>query len=146
MDKTLFQELPMRERIQALSDNCASEEEKYFMREFTPEELAQYKEELANVAIDIAAIEEEWQAAKDSMKLRLKPLREQHAEMLGNIKRMQREVKETCYRFTDPETRETGYYNANGELIEQRQATANELQPVLFKPTRVPYEPTGTEN
>ncbi len=144
MEKKLFQDLETRDRIQALKDNCAEEEEKYFMREFTPEELAEYKEGLANVAIDIAEIEERWQEAKESMKLQLKPLREKHAEMLKNIKMKQREVRETCYRFTDAETRETGYYNRQGELIEQRQATANELQPVIFKPTRIPYEPDGT--
>ena len=63
---------------------------------------------------------------------RLKPLKEARANMVSNIKAKAEYVTEPCYRFTDREEKQTGYYNANGDLVELRPATAEELQPTLF--------------
>jgi hypothetical protein len=51
-------------------------------------------------------------------------------------------VNEVCYRFTDQETKETGYYNKEGILVECRPATADELQPNIFSMVRK----TGTND
>ncbi|MDR0384523.1 MAG: hypothetical protein LBH60_00420 [Prevotellaceae bacterium] len=50
-------------------------------------------------------------------------------------------VREICYKFVDIDNRQTGYYNAEGDLIELRPATADELQPTLF-----PIRNTGTDD
>lgn len=47
-------------------------------------------------------------------------------------------VTEECYRITDQEAGETGFYNADGYLIESRPATADEMQGNLFKLVRKP--------
>lgn len=63
---------------------------------------------------------------------RLKPLKEARANMVSNIKAKAEYVTEPCYRFTDREAKVTEYYNGNGDLVEMRPATAEELQPTLF--------------
>ena len=63
---------------------------------------------------------------------RLKPLKEARANMVSNIKAKAEYVTEPCYRFTDREAEVTEYYNGNGDLVEMRPATAEELQPTLF--------------
>lgn len=72
----------------------------------------------------------------------LKPLHEEKNILVGNIKAKAELVTEECYRITDQEAGETGFYNADGYLIESRPATADEMQGNLFKLVRK----TDTDN
>lgn len=125
-----------------LKDNCDSCEQKGYMRSYTPEELQGHKEKLANVSIEISEIEAEKKAVEANFKGRLKPLKEQRAIMVSNIKSKAEYVNEVCYRFTDQETKETGFYNKEGHLVECRPATADELQSTIFSVVRK----TGTDD
>ena len=125
-----------------LKDNCDACEQKGYMKPYTPEELQGHKEKLANVSIEIAEIEAEKKQVEADFKGRLKPLKESRAIMVPNIKSKAEYVNEVCYRFTDQETKETGYYNKEGILVECRPATADELQPNIFSMVRK----TGTND
>nr|DAG15020.1 MAG TPA: hypothetical protein [Caudoviricetes sp.] len=125
-----------------LKDNCDACEQKGYMKPYTPEELQGHKEKLANVSIEIAEIEAEKKQVEADFKGRLKPLKESRAIMASNIKSKAEYVNEVCYRFTDQETKETGYYNKDGILVECRPATADELQPNIFSMVRK----TGTND
>lgn len=118
------------------------------MKPYTPEELQGHKENLANVSIEIAEIEAEMKQVTAEYKGRLKPLKEQRASMVSNIKAKAEYVTEKCYRFTDQEAKMTGFYNSDGLLIESRPATADELQPTIFTPLRAGKIPplTGTND
>lgn len=148
MDKYLgkdIENLVAREAF--LKDNCDKVEEKGYMKPYTPEELQQRKEELANASIEIAEIEQEAKEAAAHYKGKLKPLKETRARMVGDIKSKSKYVKELCYKFVDQEARETGYYNKEGDLIESRPATADELQITLFGVIRnQESQKTGTDN
>lgn len=148
MDKYLgkdIENLVAREAF--LKDNCDKVEEKGYMKPYTPEELQQRKEELANASIEIAEIEQEAKEAAAHYKGKLKPLKETRARMVGDIKSKSEYVKELCYKFVDQEARETGYYNKEGDLIESRPATADELQITLFGVIRnQESQKTGTDN
>lgn len=148
MDKYLgkdIENLVAREAF--LKDNCDKVEEKGYMKPYTPEELQQCKEELANASIEIAEIEQEAKEAAAHYKGKLKPLKETRARMVGDIKSKSEYVKELCYKFVDQEARETGYYNKEGDLIESRPATADELQITLFGVIRnQESQKTGTDN
>ena len=133
MDKYLgkdIENLVAREAF--LKDNCDKVEEKGYMKPYTPEELQQRKEELANASIEIAEIEQEAKEAAAHYKGRLKPLKEARANIVSNIKAKAEYVEELCYKFVDQEARESGYYNKEGDLIESRPATADEMQTTLF--------------
>lgn len=148
MDKHLgkdIENLVAREAF--LKDNCDKVEEKGYMKPYTPEELQQRKEELANASIEIAEIEQEAKEAAAHYKGKLKPLKETRARMVGDIKSKSEYVKELCYKFVDQEARETGYYNKEGDLIESRPATADELQITFFGVIRnQESQKTGTDN
>ena len=74
MDKFLGQDIPEQERWQIRQDNADAVEKIGYTHRFTPEELAQKKETLAEVSITINDIEIEKKAAMDEFKERLKPL------------------------------------------------------------------------
>ncbi|MBQ4532972.1 MAG: hypothetical protein IKK40_07185 [Bacteroidales bacterium] len=143
MERELGQEYKnLAQREAFLKDNCDACEQKGYMKPYTPEELQGHKEKLANVSIEIAEIEAEKKQVEADFKGRLKPLKESRAIMVSNIKSKAEYVNEVCYRFTDQETKETGYYNKEGILVECRPATADELQPNIFSMVRK----TGTND
>ena len=129
-----------------LKDNCDACEQKGYMKPYSPEELQGHKERHTNLSIEIDKIEDEKKVAMETFKGQLKPLREECKQLLKNIKAKAEYVTETCYRFTDQETKETGYYNKDGKLIESRPATADELQPTIFGVVRNLNPKTGTDN
>lgn len=87
MDKFLGQDIPEKDRWQFLQDNADSVEKIGYTHRFTPEELAQKKESLAETSIKINDIEIEKKEAMESFKADLKPLNEQKQELLDNIKK-----------------------------------------------------------
>ena len=143
MERELGQEYKnLAQREAFLKDNCDACEQKGYMKPYTSEELQGHKEELANVSFEIAEIEAEKKQVEADFKGRLKLLKESRAIMVCNIKSKAEYVNEVCYRFTDQETKETGYYNKEGILVECRPATADELQPNIFSMVRK----TGTND
>ncbi len=56
--------------------------------------------------------------------------------MVSNIRAKAEYVTEKCFRFTDQETKTTGFYNPDGILIESRPATADELEPTIYSVLR----------
>lgn len=147
MDKTIGKDIenPI-ERESFLKDNADGCAEKGYMKPYSREELQGHKENLANVSIEIAEIEAEAKKAAAEYKGRLKPLKEDRSMLVSNIKAKAEYVEEMCYRFTDPDTKETGFYNKDGDLIECRPATADELQPTIFSVNRNAQFKNGTEN
>lgn len=129
-----------KRRIAFLKDNCDSVEEKGYMKRFTPEQLLKMKEQLSETAIIINDIEEEKKATMEFYKLKLKPLIEDRSSILRGLKNKSEHVTEICFKFIDPETREVGFYNEDGELIESRPAYVEELQGNIFQVVR-----TGTD-
>lgn len=132
----------LHQREAFLKDNCDKVEEKGYMKPYTPEQLQGHKENLANLSIEIDEVEETKKEAMREFKQQLDPLIEQRKEMVSNIRQKAEYVKEICYKFVDVESKMTGYYNNEGNLIESRPSTADELQPTLFAMTRK----TGTED
>lgn len=129
-------------RRQFLADNADAVEKKEYMRHFTPEELLKKKEGLSGTCISINDIEEELKDIKKEYAEKLKPLIERKKRVLGELKKKAELVEEDCYKFIDTDTREVGYYNQNGDLIESRPAYSEELQTTMFQVIRK----TGTDN
>jgi hypothetical protein len=129
-------------RIEFLSDNCDSVEQKGYMKRFTPEQLLKMKEELSEISISINDVEEKKKEVVKGFSDTLKPLIEDKKSILSGLKNKSEHVTERCFKFIDVETREVGFYNENGELIESRPAYADELQGNIFQGLRK----TGTDH
>jgi hypothetical protein len=141
MEKQLGKEYPVTQRVQFLKDNCDKVEKKTYMRRFTPDELRQKKDQLAEASITLSEIDDEKKEILQDIKTRQEPLKSEKKILLSNIKHKAEEVKEECYKFIDQENSEVGFYNSEGDLIEQRPAYPDERQGTIFQISR-----TGTEN
>lgn len=143
MEKTLgkeYQNATQREAF--LKDNCDKVEEKGYMKPYSPDQLQGHKEMLANISIEIDEIELEKKEAAKVFKAQLEPLVQTRRQMVSNIRQKAEYVKEICYKFIDQDEKVAGYYNADGDLIETRPATSDELQPTIFSVSRK----TGTND
>jgi hypothetical protein len=133
LHKQIGKEYSNREEREAfLKDNCDRLEKKGYMKPYTPEELQGHKENLASLSIRIDEIEERKKETVREFKLHLHPLLEQRRQTVYNIRQKAEYVHETCYTFIDREERKAACYNVEGDLIELRPATVDELQPSLF--------------
>ncbi|MGI6337849.1 MAG: hypothetical protein ACOXZV_00535 [Bacteroidales bacterium] len=137
MDKQLGKEYPLEERIRFLRDNCDKVEKKTYRRKFSPDELRQKKDLLAETSISINEIEDEKKDLLAEIRQRLDPLNTAKKTLLTEIKYKAEEVNEECFKFIEGD--DVGYYNADGDLIEQRPAYPNERQGTIFQISR-----TGT--
>lgn len=143
MDKFLGQDIPEKDRWQFLKDNADAVEEVGYTRRFTPEELAQKKEELAEVSIQINDIELEKKEVMETFKERLKPLNEEKQELLDHIKKgSEYRSGEECAKILYHEERMAGFYNRLGELVYSRPIMPQEMQRTTFSINRK----TGTES
>jgi len=124
------------EREQFLKNNCDKLENIGYMKPYTRKELQGHKKNLANLSIQIGEIEKKKKEAAKVFKEQLAPLIERQKEIVNNIQQKGEYVNEICYKFIDREEKQTGIYNSEGDLIELRPATADELQPVLFARTK----------
>lgn len=143
MDNFLGQEIPEKERWQFLQDNADAVEEIGYTHRFTPDELAQKKESLAETSIKINDIEIEKKEAMEAFKAELKPLNEKKQKLLENIKKGSEYVKnEECVKILYHEEKMAGYYNKLGELVYSRPIMPQEMQRTIFNINRK----TGTES
>lgn len=129
------------QRKRFLKDNADSVVNKTYMRKFSPEELQTRKEELANISITINDIEQEKKAVVDSYKEQLKPLNEKHKALIEDIRQKATLVSGVCYTFISQEEHMTYIINEDGDCIEARPCTAEEMQKTIFPSLRA----TGTE-
>ena len=142
MDRFLGQNIPEEQRPQFLSDNCDAMEEIGYTCRFSPDELAQKKEELANVSIELKEIEQEKKDAMADFKERMKPYDEERKRLLGELKNKSKFVNEVCYKFIDHDERMVGFYNKLGELVSSRPIMPQEMKKTTFSINRN----TGTES
>jgi len=142
MDKVLgmdYQQGP--KRGQFLQDNCDTREEVGYMKRFTPEEISAFKDNLATVAIEINDIEEAKKEVLKDFKPQLTPLIDEKVILLTNIKKKAEFINESCYKFIDFESKQVGYYNSEGLLVEERNMRPDEAQLTIRMESK-----TGTHN
>lgn len=131
MDKFLLMDKPVEQRKQILSDSCDAIEEIGYMKHFTPEQLLQKKDQLADVSIVIDKVENEKKDAMNAFKEKLKPLNEDKKTLLVDINNKARHVTERCYKMIDYDSRMVGYYTEEGELVHARPIQPQEMQKTI---------------
>lgn len=128
MDKTLGHDLEGLKRQNFLQNNCDKIEEIGFMRKFTPDQISEMKEDLAEVSIKIQEIEARKKELLKEIKAELDPLTDNKLELIGRLKEKAVFTREKCYKFINHVDREVGYYDMNGILVEERTARPDESQ------------------
>ena len=93
MDKELFKDKNPLLRRQMLEDNCAAVERITYTSPFSEEEMGERKTELANIDLDMAALEEEKKAFMQAYKDKLKPKKERKKTLLTDKNVVMRKLR-----------------------------------------------------
>lgn len=137
INKVIGQEIgDLEERRQFLLDNADKVVEMDYHKVFDSDELARKKTELSEKCIRINDLENDIKDYKARIGLELKPLREERAQLLDDIKSKGRTVCEKCFMFVEQEEKMVCYYNAEGILVSSRPATREELSKTIFQVMR----------
>lgn len=137
MDKTLGQDIQDLEKRKAfLTDNADDVVEKTYTKTFDADQLADRKTQLAETSIKINDLETDLKDYRQEVNLHMKPLKEQKARLLDEIKAKGEVVTGKAYKFTDRSEGMTGFYDEEGNLIESRPATREEMADNLFSINR----------
>lgn len=142
MDKFLFMEFAEGEaRVNVLDANSDAIEEITYTRRFSPDELADMRNRLADNSIEESDIEAKKKEEMDRFKDKLKPIQKAKTTLLSKLKTKTEQVTESCYKMINRKERLVGYYNSDGELVSARPLNAQEMQKTIFEVTK-----TGTNN
>lgn len=133
MHEKLFATTPAAERLQMLQDNADSIEDGSYFKNATETELDEARRSITALAIKRHAINERKKELMAEIKEELKPLNEEYTETLDLLQHKGRKIKERLFKFVDQETNMVGFYNANGDLVEQRRALPNEKQTTITR-------------
>lgn len=114
---------------EALRDSCEGVRADYeYQKPLTPAELDERREMKVAADITIDKLEKEKKEYLDQMKQQMEPLKDKSATLLKVVRDRFETVIGNAYIFRDDETGYIGYYDANGNLINQRRMTPEEKQ------------------
>lgn len=128
MEAKIFQEIPLKDRLQYIKDNAAASETKTYQRQLDKEEVIKLQNEYAQKAIELNIAEEELKRHRESFKAVAKPLKVELSTLMQGIRTSSEEITEEVYLLADMDEQMMGYYNAEGELIYSRPLLAKERQ------------------
>lgn len=124
----IFQQEHPSQREQVIAANSFAIEQQVVRREFSPEELENYRRELSDLSIDL-------KNKREAAALRMKEIREevrlaQEAvnDRVVKLKTRYEENLEKVYLFDDQESRRMRIYNKHGELVNERPLLPAERQ------------------
>lgn len=129
MEKQLFANKSEAERKAFVRDNCDKIVENHgYMKLLSGSQIEAVKDKLGDLSVEIEDLLEEKAQAAKMYKEALKPLVLDYKKTVQQIKQKAEFCREECYSFLDADTRKVGLYNAQGVLIEERDARPEELQ------------------
>ena len=136
MEKQLFADYAVEQRKTFLQDNADAVELTSYTRRFSYEELAEFKDKLSTVAIDMNSVAIDKKEAMDDFKLQLKPLTDEHKDLLEKIHNKAELVEEDCFKMISHDEGMVGFYNQIGELVYSRPILPQEKQSTIFNINR----------
>lgn len=125
---------------QILVDNCEGTEDMTYSRQLTEDELNIARETYVSNNLDIASCDDELKAAKAYHKAKIKPLKEEAADLLKTLKSRYQEVKEKVYKLPDHKAGMMEYVNLEGVVVHSRRLKPEERQGRMFPVGKVAGE------
>lgn len=124
------------ERKRFLADNADGIEEMTFTKGFDSDTLMKKKDKYVIAAAKVSDIEQEIKDFREQKKAELKPYKEECSTLLNEIKQKGSIVTEKVFKFVDRDTKMTGFYSAEGNLVTSRPATRDELPQNIYSINR----------
>jgi hypothetical protein len=128
----IYQELPPKERIIAMSKICLRKEDFAFTVSLTEEELNAEKDTFARAHMRKDQLQDELKMEQNRIKAEIKKVDEEAEKTLEVITMEQRKRQEEVFLIPDHTTNTVAYVTKAGEVVHTRQMAASEKQGRLF--------------
>lgn len=128
MDIDKLKELSAEDRKSVLESEAIAVEEGKYEKPLTPDELAYYKDEVADNSIAKQTIDDELKEVKKEFKDRLEPIQARIRESLRNIKFKSQEQEGRIYKMADFENQLIHKVDILGNVIHSRRMLPEERQ------------------
>lgn len=133
-------------KVDILEANATRVEDFGYPKYFNEEELESFKEDIAELSIEISDLEDEKKALVKEINDRIKKAKESRRESLTRFKNKSEFINEKCYVLTEAEQRKVGYYNQKGDLVHTRPTLPSEVQTIPGFMKIVDIKKTGTND
>lgn len=124
----LFQDEPADGRHLSLDANCYEINEDFVRRDYSDEEMQNFRLDLSKEALQIADLEDEKKEMVAEITGRIKERKAVYKEVLSDIRKGYSETKETVYLFDYQEEGEMLIYDAQGNVVSYRALNPSERQ------------------
>lgn len=138
-EKQLFETVRPELRAQMLADNAYAKENRTYQKDFSQEEIEEFKSRLAESMIELNSLSDDLKEVKKEYAQKMDPIKNRLQGLLEYIKFGSRQVTEEVFLFDHQEEGLMALYNVEGELVHSRKLLPNERQ------TKMRLMKTGTE-
>jgi hypothetical protein len=128
VEKQLFPDMSPERRAKMLADNAYGKENRTYQKEFTQDEIDNFKSGLSDSMIEKNALTEAFAEARKEHTAKIAPINGKIKGLLEFIKYKSRQVTEEVYLYDDQTEGIMAAYNNEGELISTRKLTPDERQ------------------
>lgn len=147
MDLELFKDMTPAERIDMLDAQADEVKEEMYLKPFDNDDVQKNRKRYCQINMQLADIKEQEDAAKASFKEQRDPLKREADQILANLRQGGVYVTGKLYKLIDRNERTVGFYNEDGDLVNQRKALPKELMSQnLFGVIRMEDKKNGTSN
>lgn len=122
-----FKEQSQKEILEMLQANANDTGQENFVRPYTPKVLAETEQKLMSGLKEMKKLQNKLAKIKKDYAGKIKPLKENNDNLLTNVELKGEMVLEEVFYFVDHDERKVGTYDANGNLVSERPARADEL-------------------
>lgn len=131
-NQTFLKDYDRETRLDILRDGSEKIEQTTYMQPLTPDELDAKREQLAEILIKHSDLNDELYGIKSEFKGKMKPLKEESAKIIGEIKTKQSMKSGTLYHIANHESGMMESYDELGEFVSMRRLRPDEKQANLF--------------
>lgn len=128
MENTIYQNVPLSERIEMLKANCHSTEQEQTKVFFSEDDLAEMKSRLAEESIERNSLENDLKDLSAGIRRNIKDKTSKIKSFLVLLKDKYELQMQPVYHFDDQQNGVMLTYNQEGELIGTRKLRPNERQ------------------
>lgn len=124
----LFQEMPEDQRADMLQDNCYKSEQMVVSRPYEPEQLAEFKEQLSEDSVQLAALTSELKKVQKEYEVKMKPLKNAIKEHITHLRNKFEETEEVVYLMDNQQEGLMQIFDKKGKFLYSRKLFPNEKQ------------------
>lgn len=128
MDIYKLKDLPPAELASVIDSESIGTEEASYMKPLTAEELAEYRHEFTQAAIEKAELEDEFKIEKEKHKRKLEPVQHRLSESLKVVKQRGIWEKGLCHLIADYDNKLVHVIDSQGNHINTRMMKPEERQ------------------